>query len=374
MTEPTVDNDSSEVQQETILTLSVPPGQSADIRLDIYLTGFIANATRSKVQRGIKASRVEVNGKPIKRPSYIVKPGDLIRCRINRPPPMELLPEPIPLDIVFEDHHVIVLNKPAGMVVHPGHGHRSGTLVHGLLYHVGGGAGAYEYDGDTSEEDDDDGDNEEDIGLSTVQAGPRYEGDPAIRPGIVHRLDKDTSGLMIVAKTDVAHVHLARQFAFRTIQRRYRALVWGRPDPAEGRVEATLGRDPRDRKRMAVVAPNKGKHAVTHYRVLEEVPYVSLLEFKLETGRTHQIRVHAQHIGHPVLGDPTYGGQTIRYGPITGHRKTLFAGIFAVLPRQALHAYTLGFKHPDSGEDMHFTSPLPQDMQVVLDQLRKEVS
>ncbi len=346
---------------ETILTLNVPPGQHADTRLDQYLTRFLPNATRTKVQRGIKEGRVTVNGRILKKPAYIVQPGDELICRMMRPPPIEARPEAIPLDIRYEDDHLIVLNKPAGMVVHPAYGNRTGTLVNALLHHVG--AGPLHLDDDPK-----------DLGLSTVQAVPRYEGDPTIRPGLVHRLDKDTTGLMVVAKTNAAHVHLSRQFYHRTIHRRYQAVVWGHPDPAEGRIETQLGRNPRDRKRMAVVPKGKGKHAVTHYRTLERLHHAARVEFRLETGRTHQIRVHAQHLGHPIFGDPTYGGQVIRYGLVSGRRKAMYANLFKVLPRQALHAYTLGFRHPESGEVLDFEAELPADMQMVLDRLRGEIA
>lgn len=354
-------------QQETILTLTVPAGYRENERLDVYLTRLVPNATRSKVQRGIREGRVEVNGEVRAKASYGVQAGDAITCRLLRPPPMEAQPEPIPLDLVYEDDHLIVVNKKAGMVVHPAYGHRSGTLVNALLYHVGGETLRFEAD---DEDDEDESGDDADVRLSTLNARPAGAGDPSIRPGIVHRLDKDTSGLMVVAKDDVTHAHLARQFFERTIERCYLALVWGVPEPASGRIEGALGRDPRDRKRMAVVPPERGKHAVTHYETVEGLAHTALLRFKLETGRTHQIRVHAQHIGHPVLGDATYGGRALCYGPVSGKRRAFFHNLFEAMPRQALHAHTLGFAHPHTSQRLHFTAGLPADMQHVLDRLR----
>ncbi|QXD16101.1 RluA family pseudouridine synthase [Rhodocaloribacter litoris] len=350
---------------ETILTFEVPPGYREGERLDVYLTRSIQNATRAKVQRGIREGRVTVNGRVATKASYTVQAGDVVVCRVLRPPPLVIVPEPIPLDVVYEDDDLLVVNKPAGMVVHPAYGHRTGTLVHALLHHVGGRALAVEDLEDEEETDD------EAVGLSLVGAAPAGPGDPALRPGIVHRLDKDTSGLMVVAKHDAAHVHLARQFERRTIRRRYLALVWGHPDPPEGRIETHLGRDPRDRKRMAVVRPGHGKTAITNYRTLEHMAHTALVEFRLETGRTHQIRVHARHLGHPILGDPVYGGRQIRHGPDTGRRRAFFANLFTRMPRQALHAGTLGFTHPRTGAALDFTAPLPGDMQHVLDRLRQ---
>ncbi len=347
---------------EACLTFTLPPGYREGERLDRYLARSIQNATRAKVQRGIQEGRVTVNGRVVTKPSRTVQAGDVIVCRVMRPPPLVVTPEPIPLDIVYEDEDLIVVNKPAGMVVHPAYGNRTGTLVNALLYHVGGGVLSIEDLDDADEEAD------EDVGLSLVNAAPAAPGDPSIRPGIVHRLDKDTSGLLVVARNDVAHVRLARQFEQRTIRRRYRAIVWGCPDPPEGRIETHLGRDPRDRKRMAVVP--HGKRAVTHYRVVERLAYTSVVEFRLETGRTHQIRVHARHLGHPILGDPTYDGQRIHAGPTGGKRRAFFQNLLARMPRQALHAATLGFTHPRNGAFMDFSADLPDDMQYVLDRLR----
>lgn len=349
-------------KQETLVEIEVPPGYRAAERLDVYLTEKLANATRTKVQRGIREGRVAVNGEVQAKPSAPVQAGDRIAVRLLRPPPIEARPEAIPLDIVYEDDVLLVVDKPAGLVVHPAHGHRTGTLVNALLHHVGGGTVSFE--------DDDEEAEDEDLGLSTVSAMPRHEDDVTVRPGIVHRLDKDTSGLLVVAKTDAAHAALAAQFERRTVERRYLALVWGVPEPPAGRIEAALGRDVRDRRRMAVVPPERGRHALTHYETAEALAHTALVRFRLETGRTHQIRVHARHLGHPVLGDATYGGERIRSGPDTASRRQFFRNLFAAMPRQALHAHTLGFTHPATGEAMAFEAPLPADIQHVLDRLR----
>ncbi len=345
---------------EAVIVLDVPPGQSP-IRLDVYVTEKTANATRSKVQRGIKDGRVDVNGKTVSKPSLLLQPGDRVECRVIKMAPIEVVPEDIPIDIVFEDDTVIVVNKPAGMVVHPAYGHPSGTLVNALLWHVGGDA----IRADDLEDADDD-----DVGLSTSTAGPRYDGDPTVRPGLVHRLDKDTTGLMVATKTDTAAAELGRQFAERTIRRRYLALVWGAPDPAEGRVEGWLGRSPRDRRVMSVRPEGEGKWAATRYETIEEFRDMALLRFQLETGRTHQIRVHASSIGHPIFGDATYRGDRIVYGSAVGTRKAFIHNLLKAHPRQALHAHTLGFTHPTTGEEMDFEAPLPPDTQHLVERIR----
>ncbi len=348
---------------EQIVKLEVPVGYEEGTRLDLYITRFLPNVSRTKVQKGIEAGCVTVNGITIDRSSYSVQSQDVIVCKVMRPPPVEAAPEAIPIDVLFEDDDVIVVNKKAGMVVHPAYGHRTGTLVHALLYHVG--APSVDVMSDDEELDDDE------LGLSTMNAVPQREGDPSIRPGIVHRLDKDTSGLLVVAKNDAAHRKLARQFADHSIERRYVAVLWGVPDPSQGRIEGDIGRDRRDRKRMAVVPPGIGKHAVTYYETIEAFEHTSLAAFRLETGRTHQIRVHAQHIGHPVFGDDTYGGRAVRFGQATGSRKTFFHNLFEGLNRQALHAETLGFIHPRSGRAVAFQVDPPDDMQYVVERLRR---
>ncbi len=347
---------------EWIIRLNVPPGYKEDARLDVYVTRFLPNASRAKVQQGIRDSQVQVNGVIVDKVSYRVQAGDEIICRLLRPPPAEAKPENIPVDIVYEDSFLIVVNKAAGMVVHPAHGNQTGTLVNALLYHVGGHA--------ITVQDVDDLD-EEDVGLSVLNAVPSNPADPSIRPGIVHRLDKDTSGLLVVAKDDVTHRRLAAQFEKHTISRSYQAIVWGIPSPEAGRIEGAIGRDPRNRKQMAVVQPEAGKRAVTHYQTLEAMTHTSLLEFRLETGRTHQIRVHARSIGHPVMGDPIYDGRTLRNEAASGKQRAFFRNLLELLPRQALHARTLGFLHPHSRTYMEFGAPLPEDMRMVLDRLRK---
>ena len=350
--------------QETLYTLRVPAGYYEEQRLDVYITGFMANATRSKVQKGIKEGRVSVNGNIIKRVAHRIQAGDLIVCRINRPPPMEAIPQDIPIDIVYEDEYLLVVNKPAGMVVHPAYGHRDGTLVNALLYHLGSNPLKFDPDAPLLSSD-------EEIGLSTQYAEPRSADGLDLRPGIVHRLDKDTSGLMVVAKDDVTHSHLAKQFFHRTTRRNYEALVWGHPENKQGRIESYLGRDVRDRKKMATVSEEKGKLAITNYTWFASYGRISHMRFSLETGRTHQIRVHAAELRHPIFGDTVYGGDRIRYGMTTGMSKPFFHNLITRIGRQALHAKTLGFQHPRSHKEMDFDSSLPADIEYTIDRLLK---
>lgn len=356
---PAPDVNAEFVREGDTIEVQVPPDYEGEERLDKYLTRFFPNASRTKVQRSIRKGQALVNGEDVKK-SYPVQAGDRIVCRLVQPPPIEAEPQPIPLDIVYEDDALLVVNKDADMVVHPAHGHRKGTLVNALLHHV---------EGQTVRREDEDLD-AEDLGLSMVNALPERPDNPSIRPGIVHRLDKDTSGLLVVAKTDVAHRRLARQFKEHTVQRRYLGIVWGHPEPSAGTIEGAIGRDPHDRKRMAVVPAAKGKNAITHYETLERQAHTALVRFQLETGRTHQIRVHAKHIHHPLLGDLTYGGQSVRYGSQGRKRRRFYERLFERMPRQALHAYELGFTHPMTEKEMHFTADLPDDMQHVLDRLR----
>ena len=344
---------------ETVLRFDVPPGQSPT-RLDHYLTEKLANTTRSRVQKGIKVGEVTVNDEVRTKPSWLVQPGDVLVARVMRPPPIELVPEAIPLDIVYEDDVLLVVDKPAPMVVHPAYGHRSGTLVNALLHHVGADALS---EGDFEESDDDD------VGLSTVAAGPRYAGDPTVRPGLVHRLDKETTGLMVVAKTDWAAAALGKQFMERTIHRRYLALVWGVPEPDAGRVEGWLGRSPRDRKKISVRPEGEGKWAATRYATVEAYRHLALVRLQLETGRTHQIRVHLQSIGHPVFGDTSYGGDRIVYGSAEGSRKAFMRNLFSRLPHQALHAAELGFVHPTTGDELRFEAPMHDAMSHVVERV-----
>jgi 23S rRNA pseudouridine1911/1915/1917 synthase len=313
-------------------TITVPAGKKPE-RLDIFLAHHVENATRSKVQNAIREGAVLVNGKRA-RSSHTVAPGEVIVVALPRPAPVDAVAEDIPLEIVHEDDDVLVVNKPAGMVTHPAYGNYTGTLVNALLFHC--------------------------ASLSTMH-GP-------VRPGIVHRLDKDTSGLLVVAKSDQAHAFLARQFAQRTIDREYWAIVWGRFALSRGTVEAELGRSRSDRKKMAVVAG--GKPASTEYAVMEEFDYLSLVRLHLLTGRTHQIRVHLAHIHHPVLGDPTYSGRRIMYGPGTSRQRAEVHDILTLLPRQALHAKTIGFVHPRTHVTLRFESSLPADMEAILSILR----
>jgi 23S rRNA pseudouridine1911/1915/1917 synthase len=310
-------------------TIVVPPGKKKE-RLDLFLVHHVENATRSKVQRAIRDGAVEIDGKAA-RSSHPVSGGETIRVTLPAPPPPNVVAEDIPLEILFEDEHLLVVNKPAGMVTHPAHGNYTGTLVNALLYHC--------------------------AHLSTLS-------DPA-RPGIVHRLDKDTSGLLVVAKNDIAHAHLARQFMRRTVEREYQAIVWGTFKERSGTIEAQLGRSTSDRKKIAVV--EGGKHAITEYAVLEQFPYLSLLALRLRTGRTHQIRVHLAHINHPVFGDPTYNGRRMVWGPGTPRQRGEVQRLLEGIARQALHARTLGFTHPATGRAVSYASSLPEDMRQVLD-------
>ena len=332
-------------------TLRVGPDEAA--RLDVFLAQSLSWASRTKVQQAISEGRVSVNGSPIRRSAWRVVPGDVIAWQVAPVIPMELAPEPLPLDIVYEDRFIIVVNKPANMAVHPGAGRWSGTLVNALLHHVG--AGTIPPDGRLSES-----------GLSEWSAQP----DGTVRPGIVHRLDKDTSGLLVVAKDEVTHRALQLQFEERTAERRYAGIVWGVPAPPQGSINAPIGRSARDRTKMAV--RDGGRAATTTYKTVTEFGAAALIHFRLRTGRTHQIRVHAQHIGHPILGDRAYGGAEVRVGPLTTRRKAFYSNLFGVLTRQALHAQTLGFVHPATGESMQWESSLPSDIVHVLAQLARD--
>ena len=322
------------------LHIAIPPNKVPE-RIDLYLTHHIENATRSKVQQAIAAGAVVVNGKTVK-PSYKVSGGEMIDITFPSAQPPDVQPENIPLDIVYEDKNLLVVNKPAGMVTHPAFGHYTGTLVNALLYHCR-------------------------QNLSTLN--------DVTRPGIVHRLDKDTSGLMVIAKDDATHAHLAGQFERRDIDREYWALVWGRfqgKEKKSGVIDAALGRSPSDRKK--VIVWRDGKHATTKYEVLEEYPFLSLLRLKLLTGRTHQIRVHLHYIGHPVFGDPTYGGLRIAWGGTEKKKKEFVQLLLKMISRQALHAKTIGFVHPVTKERMKFDSKVPVDIEDVLALLRDRVA
>lgn len=328
--------DQNNQTESTKHRLVVPEGHTSGVRLDKYVASFLENTSRTKVQKGIEEGYVLVNGEPEKS-SYSMQPGDVINVTIPKPPPPEAKPEKMDLNILHEDDHIIIVNKKAGRVVHPAYGNWTGTLVNGLMWHAD----------ELSHKDEE-----------------------TVRPGIVHRLDKDTSGILVVAKNDKAHRTLSEYFRTKDIERTYRAVIWGTPEQDEGTIKGNIGRDPRDRKKMAVLPDGKGKHAVTHYKVLEYFDHLSLVEVKLETGRTHQIRVHFANERNWVFGDKKYGGDSVRYGPNTGSRKQMFNNIFASLQRQCLHAKTLGFEHPANGEFMEFNSELPGDFKQVLGTLR----
>ena len=310
-------------------------GQSA-LRVDKFLMNMIENTTRNKIQQAAENGSILVNDVAVKS-NYKVKAGDVVRLVLAHPTYEQLLtPENIPLDIVYEDDQLLVINKPAGMVVHPGHGNYSGTLVNALAYHF------------------------ENLPMNSSE-----------RPGLVDRIDKDTSGLLVVAKTDFAMAYLTKQFAEKTSEREYVALVWGNIEEDEGTVEGNIGRHDTNRMRMAVhESDEKGKHAVTHYKVLERFGYVTLVSCQLETGRTHQIRVHMKHIGHTLFNDERYGGDSILKGTTFTKYKQFVENCFKVLPRQALHAKTLGFEHPITKEFLRFDSPIPQDLQECIDKWR----
>ena len=311
------------------------------VRIDKFLSGHMMQTSRHRIQLAIDAGYVRVGDRVVKA-NYKVRPQDTITIMLPyERRGFEVVPENIPLDIVYEDDDLLVVDKPAGLVVHPGHGHFTGTLVNALAFHLG------------------------------------------IRPGVaddermgvlVHRIDKDTSGLLVVAKNDAAQMHLARQFFEHTITRRYVALVWGNVAEEEGTVSGNIGRDPNDRLRFKVFPEDgPGKHAVTHYHVLERFGYVTLVECVLETGRTHQIRVHMNSIGHPLFNDSLYGGDRILKGALYTKYKQFIDNCFALLPRQALHARVLGFVHPTTGKELYFESPIPADMTALLDKWRRYV-
>jgi 23S rRNA pseudouridine1911/1915/1917 synthase len=317
------------------LRVDVPKGQEL-LRIDKFLMHFVPNTTRNKIQQAANNGDIYVNDVPVKS-NYKVKPFDVVRVLLPHPPfENRIDPENIPLDIVYEDDSLLVINKPAGLVVHPGHGNYTGTLVNALAYHF------------------------QNLPLNSSE-----------RPGLVHRIDKNTSGLLVIAKTDAAMAHLARQFEFKTSEREYVAMVWGNVKEDEGTIEGNIARHVKDRMQMAVFAdPNIGKPAVTHYKVLERFGYVTLVSCILETGRTHQIRVHMKHIGHTLFNDERYGGDLILKGTTFAKYKQFVENCFKMMPRQALHAKTLGFTHPVTGEMMRFDTELPDDMKSLIEKWR----
>lgn len=310
------------------------------LRVDKFLVARLEKSSRNRVQQAAEAGCILVNGRAVKS-NYRVKPLDVVQVVMDRPRyEFEVVAQDIPLDIVYEDTDVLVVNKPAGLVVHPGHGNWDGTLVNALAWHF--------------------------------RDNPDYDvNDP--RMGLVHRIDKDTSGLLVVAKTPDAKTHLGKQFFNKTTKREYIAVVWGAPDPEAGRIEGNIGRSLRDRLQMAVYPPDSelGKHAVTHYETVERLGHVSVVRCVLETGRTHQIRVHMKHIGHPLFNDSRYGGDIVLRGIPSASYKAFVDNCFKTCPRQALHARTLGFVHPRTGEEMFFTASIPDDMTALIERWRK---
>lgn len=335
--ENNITDDSLELDEELFenFRFEVPKGQ-APLRIDKYLMSLIQNATRNKIQTAATSGHILVNDIAVKS-NYKVKAFDVVRIMLTHPPyENHIEPENIPLDIVYEDDALLVINKPAGMVVHPGHGNYTGTLVHALAYHF------------------------DNLPMNSSE-----------RPGLVHRIDKDTSGLLVIAKTEAAMTHLAKQFEAKTSEREYIAIVWGNVEEEEGTITGNIARHVKDRMQMAVFQDeNIGKPAVTHYKVIERLGYVTVISCKLETGRTHQIRVHMKHIGHTLFNDERYGGHLILKGTTFTKYKQFIENCFKVLPRQALHAKTLGFIHPVTGEMMRFNTELPQDMQECIEKWR----
>jgi len=311
----------------------VDKGQ-ARLRIDKYLMAKIENASRNRIQNSAHAGNILVNNKII-HPNYLVKPNDIISIVLAYPPrDTEIYPEKIPIQVVYEDNDIVVVNKAPGMVVHPGHGNFTGTLQNALLYHLQNTPG----------------------------------GHPEAKPYLVHRIDKDTSGILLVAKNELAQTRLAKQFFDHTIDRSYVALVWGTLKKESGTIVGNIGRDPRNRITQTVFdTEEKGRHAITHYRVLERFGYVTLVECRLETGRTHQIRIHFKHIGHPLFNDAAYGGAEILKGTTFAKYRQFVQNCFKLLPRQALHAKSLGFVHPGTKQFVNFDSEYPEDFRSVIE-------
>ncbi len=322
----------------------VDKGQSL-LRIDKFLMMRLEGVSRSRIQAAAEAGSILVNGRSAK-PSYRVKPADLITIVLAHPPrEVEIIAEDIPIEILFEDEHIVVVNKQSGLVVHPGFGNYTGTLVNALAYHF-----------------------HPDLLGKSIEA-------ETVRPGLVHRIDKDTSGVMIIARNETAMTHLAKQFFDRTIRRRYVALAWGDFMDESGTIIGNIGRNPSDRKMMAVFPDaEQGKHAVTHYEVLERFGYITLLECRLETGRTHQIRVHLQSIGHPLFNDDLYGGRKILKGTTFSKYKQFVENCFSLIPGQALHAKSLGFIHPATGKNLFFEAPVPDGFEEILRKWRNYTS
>ncbi len=335
------DEQFEEIEQFEHYRFKADPGQGI-LRVDKFLFNRIEGTSRNRIQLAAEAGCIHVNGKPVKS-NYRVKPLDEVTIMLDYPRhEFKVIPENIPLDIVYEDDDLVVINKPAGLVVHPGHGNYTGTLVNGLVYRY------------------------KDLPLYAAE-------DP--RPGLVHRIDKNTSGLILIAKTDVAKLILAMQFYNKTTKRKYVGLVWGNLKENEGTIEGNIGRSPKNRQIFTVFPKgDQGKSAVTHYKVIERLGYVNLVECVLETGRTHQIRVHMKHIGHPLFNDEVYGGDKILKGTTFSKYKQFVENCFKLLPRHALHAKVLGFKHPTTHKEMLFDSALPDDMAQVIEKWRSYIS
>jgi 23S rRNA pseudouridine1911/1915/1917 synthase len=320
---------------------TVDPGQSL-LRIDKYLSARIENTSRTRIQNAANAGNILVNNKSVK-PNYKVKPADIVQIVLPTPPrDIELIPENIPINIVYEDEDIVVVNKEPGMVVHPAYGNYTGTLVNALMWHF--------------------------KDLPLFQTGE-------LRPGLVHRIDKNTSGILVIAKNELSLNRLSKQFYERTTDRKYIALIWGTPEPAEGTITGNVGRNIRDRKIMQVFPDgSQGKTAITHYKVIEQFGYVSLVQCKLETGRTHQIRVHFSFIRHPLFNDDEYGGDQILKGTTFSKYQQFVKNCFKILPRQALHAKSLAFDHPVTGKRLSFDSELPDDMKQVIEKWRNYTS
>lgn len=331
-----IDEQSEELYEHYNITADKGQGL---LRIDKFLTTKLTNTSRARIQAAADNDCILVNGTAVKS-SYKIKPQDVVSIVMPYPRrEVEIIPEDLPLHIVYEDDDIVVVNKEAGMVVHPGHGNYNGTLVNALTFHF--------------------------RDLPLFQSGEQ-------RPGLVHRIDKDTSGLLVVAKTERAHTKLAKQFFDHSIVRRYHALVWGNLAQDEGTIRGNIGRSLKDRLRMAVFPEDseEGKHAVTHYRVIERFAYTTLVECHLETGRTHQIRAHFTHIGHPLFNDERYGGDKLLKGTTFTKYRQFVDNCFALMPRQGLHALSLGFEHPSTGEQVYFESSYPADFAACLDKWR----
>ncbi len=340
---PEQDNSNDEFYEHQ--TIVIDRGQEP-LRIDRFLKDRLRNISRNRIQEAIRSGSVKVNDQEIK-PNFKVKYGHVVELILPRSqdPSNRLVPEAMALDIVYEDEELLVVNKPAGIVVHPGVGHPRGTLVNGIAHH---------------------------LGISVQDVG---DGNYQDRVGLVHRIDKNTSGLLVVAKTDYALTHLAKQFFYHTTERTYYALIWGEPELEKGSVEAHVGRHPRHRKLYTAFPEGEmGKWAKTHYEVTERLHYVSLIRCRLETGRTHQIRVHMKHLGHPLFNDEKYGGNEILKGTVYSKYKLFVERMFIQMPRQALHAQSLGFEHPGTGKRMLFETELPDDFKGALDGWRNYVS